>query len=123
MHSFDADKHPCLAVVLGRHYEDCTGTLVTYSFLTPGKLLPQLQGYKLNDPLQQQQQQQESSTGSKEVWSMFPIENEELLYTRWEDKVIWDATVRTMVVILSGAASAERPLNSPFLCGIDLLVT
>ena len=41
----------------------------------------------MNDPL-------DNSTNLEEVYSMFPIENEELLYTRWEDKVIWDATVR-----------------------------
>ena len=54
--------------------------------MSAGKLLPQLQGFKINDPL-------ENSSNSGEVYSMFPIENEELLYTRWEDKVIWDATV------------------------------
>ena len=55
-------------------------------WLSTGKLLPQLQGFKINDPL-------ENTSNSGEVYSMFPIENEELLYTRWEDKVIWDATV------------------------------
>ena len=40
----------------------------------------------MNDPT-------DNNTNSKEVYSMFPVENEELLYTRWEDKVIWDATV------------------------------
>ena len=33
--------------------------------------------------------------GSKKDWfSIFPVENEELLYSRWEDHIIWDARVR-----------------------------
>ena len=29
-------------------------------------------------------------------YSIFPIENEELVYEKWEDNVIWDAEVRMM---------------------------
>lgn len=30
----------------------------------------------------------------KETWySIFPIENQDLLYKRWEDDIIWDAEV------------------------------
>ncbi len=47
-------------------------------------------GYKMDQP--------ETSASSDEYYSMFPIENEALLYTRWEDKVILDATVSSLVV-------------------------
>ena len=31
----------------------------------------------------------------KDIWySIFPIENQDLLYKRWEDDIIWDAEVR-----------------------------
>ncbi len=29
-------------------------------------------------------------------YSIFPIENEDLLYGRWEDEIIWDAQVTSL---------------------------
>ena len=28
-------------------------------------------------------------------FSIFPVENEDLLYSRWEDDIIWDAKVKS----------------------------
>uniref|UniRef100_A0ABM0LZA8 Transcription initiation factor TFIID subunit 1-like n=1 Tax=Saccoglossus kowalevskii TaxID=10224 RepID=A0ABM0LZA8_SACKO len=39
-----------------------------------------------------QHQQQQKHEKKKDTWfSIFPVENEELVYGRWEDKIIWDA--------------------------------
>lgn len=36
----------------------------------------------------------EDQSKEKETWySIFPIENQDLLYKRWEDDIIWDAEV------------------------------
>lgn len=35
--------------------------------------------------------------GSPSTWySIFPVENVELVYGNWEDKIIWDAEVRIL---------------------------
>lgn len=67
-----------------------------FIFGTTGKLLTQqqqLQGFRLNESIE--------TKDSNEVFSMFPVENEELLYTRWEDKIIWDATVSVALMFVS----------------------
>ena len=37
--------------------------------------------------------------GKPSTWySIFPVENEELVYGKWEDKIIWDAQVQLTVL-------------------------
>ena len=41
------------------------------------------------------------SKRSKEMYSIFPVENEELLYNKWEDHIILDAWVGKGFVTVS----------------------
>ena len=44
----------------------------------------------------------EEDPSSKTWYSIFPVENEQLIYERWEDKVIWDASVSLFYNSFSG---------------------
>lgn len=35
----------------------------------------------------------EESRDKKDTYSIFPVENHDLIYKRWEDDIIWDAQV------------------------------
>ena len=40
----------------------------------------------------------ESQEPKDDTWySIFPIENQELIYGNWEDDIIWDAEVRRVI--------------------------
>ena len=43
------------------------------------------------------QQMQHDEGGEKKWFSIFPIENDELLYGNWEDDIIWDSQVTTLL--------------------------
>lgn len=36
----------------------------------------------------------ESGKDSKPWYSIFPVDNQELIYGKWENKIIWDSEVR-----------------------------
>lgn len=45
--------------------------------------------------------EEDSEAKKQEHWySIFPVENEDLIYGRWEDDIIWDNTVRVIFSIL-----------------------
>nr|XP_022324480.1 transcription initiation factor TFIID subunit 1-like isoform X2 [Crassostrea virginica] len=66
---------------------------MTPNFMTQGfsKTLPGISPVFKGGPGQSGSESQEQSR-EKDIWySIFPIENQDLLYKRWEDDIIWDA--------------------------------
>ncbi len=55
------------------------------------------QGPLYNHVLYISPEEDQSEQGSQTWYSLFPIENEELVYGKWEDNIIWDAQVRACI--------------------------
>ncbi|XP_046667690.1 transcription initiation factor TFIID subunit 1 [Homalodisca vitripennis] len=93
-----------------------SGNRTAQAFSQPGKGVPQLPGnvrlatssMNLNTPGANKQNKQHMMGGkgqsrpgednSDDTWySIFPVENEELVYGTWEDEIIWDAENMTSI--------------------------